>query len=160
MRVDADIWPQAVIRLDKYSAAMSPYLRLFIVFATAAALCITVVSSSFAQTVKQMEPTLVNGNNNETTKAELDQLATNAGNNKLIIMIARLGRSEFSRRLSQRRLQTLSSYLETVRAIPKQQIVKAEGGPIQGPGRVEVYLEGKLYMIFTLARNKNFAQEP
>src|SRR5437588_4811956 len=117
---------------------MSRYLNIFFVVA-ATTICFTVAGLTFAQNVKEPEPIIVNGNNNETTKAELDRLAQTAGDSKLIIMIARLGHAESSRKLNHRRLQVLSNYLETVRAIPKQRIVKAESEPMQGIGRVEIY---------------------
>ena len=138
---------------------MPHYLNVFIVLA-ATAICLEVAGHTLAQDVEKPKPIIVNGNNNESTKAELDQLAQTAGDSKLIIMIARLGNAESSRKLNRHRLQMLSSYLETVRAIPKHRIVKAEGESIRGLGRIEVYLDGKLFMIFTLERNKYFAPEP
>lgn len=138
---------------------MSHHLNIFILV-TATAICLTVARHTFAQDAKAAESIIVNGNNNETTKAELDRLAQTAGDSKLIIMIARLGHAEYSRRLNYRRLQVLSRYLEIVRAIPKQRIIKAEGEPVEGLGRIEVYVDGRLFMIFTLKRNQNFAPEP
>jgi len=31
---------------------------------------------------------------------------------------------------------------------------------VRGPGRVEAYLQGKLFMVFILKRNQGFAPEP
>lgn len=138
---------------------MSHHLNIFFCVA-ATAVCLTAASQTFAQSMNEPESVIVNGNNNETTKAELDRLAQAVGDGKLIIMIARLGHAESSRRLNYRRLQVLSNYLETVRAIPKQRIIKAVGEPMMGLGRIEVYLDGKLFMVFTLKRNRNFAPEP
>jgi hypothetical protein len=49
--------------------------------------------------------------------------------------------------------------LETVRGIPKQRIIVAAGEGIRDQGRIEVYLDGKLYMIIGFANNKSFAPE-
>ena len=103
---------------------------------------------------------LVDGANNETTKAELDLLAEKAGQDKLIILIARLGKSEFSRTLSQQRLRTVRDYLRFTRAVSEDRLVTAEGERVSDVGRVEAYVDGKLFMVFRLRRNKNFAPEP
>jgi hypothetical protein len=138
---------------------MSHYLNISLVFA-AAAICLGIASQTFAQDLKEPASIIVNGNNNETVKSELDRLAQTAGDCKLIIMVARLGHAEYSGRLNYRRLQTLSSYLETVRAIPKQRVIKTVGEPTPDRGRIEVYLGGELFMVFALKHNQNFAPEP
>ena len=125
----------------------------------ALAICFVAVDIAVAQTAKSSEPILVNGDSNEDSKAALDLVAETAGEGKLIIMIARLGNGESNRKLSWRRLQTAGSFLESVRAVPKQRMVLAEGEVMRGQGRIEVYLDGKLYMIIVSARNKDFASE-
>lgn len=137
---------------------MSHYLHIKLAF-TAVAICFVIVGRAAAQSAEAQPPIIVNGSNNETTKAQLDLLAQSAGNDKLIILIARLGKGESSVRLNRRRLQTASNYLKTVRAIPEQRIITAESKPVRGLGRVEAYLCDKLLMIFTLERNRNFAEE-
>lgn len=124
---------------------------------TIVAICFVAISSAAQGT--NAEPIVVNGNSNEDSKANLDALAQVAGEEKLIIMIARLSNRESSRRLSRQRLQTARSYLENVRAIPTRRIVIAEGEPVTGFGRIEAYMDGKLYMIFIFERNRNFAPE-
>jgi hypothetical protein len=125
----------------------------------ALAACYCLASHIHAQGPARPEPIWVNGDNNETTKTELDLLAQQAGDNQLIITIARLGSAESARRLSRRRLQAVRDYLESVRAIARTRIISAEGERVRGRGRVEVYLGGKLFMVFTLGRNKGFAPE-
>ena len=112
-----------------------------------------------AQQAKVSEPIMVNGSNNEITKANLDMLAQAAMSDRLIIAIARLGSGELSPKLSLHRLRTIRSYLETVRAMPKQRIITAEGKPVHDVGRVEVYMSDMLFMVFTLERTKDFAPE-
>jgi len=125
----------------------------------ALASCCFLAGQVYAQSLSTSEPNLVNGDNNETTKAELDLLAQEAGGNKLIIMIARLGSGESARKLNWRRLRAVRDYLESVRAIDSGRIIQAAGERVRGRGRIEVYLDGKLYMVFVLSRNKNFAPE-
>ena len=122
-------------------------------------ICLVAVGHAVAQSIKLSEPILINGDSNEDSKAALDLVAETAGEGKLIIMIARLGNGESSRRLSWRRLDTARSFLESVRAVPKQRMILAEGEVMRGQGRIEVYLDGKLYMINVFARNKDFASE-
>jgi len=122
--------------------------------------CCAASNLGAVQNGRRPEPIMVDGNNNQTTKAELDLLAEKAAKNKLIILIARLGNSEFSKRLSQRRLRTITDYLRFTRAISAERLVTAEGDRVRDIGRIEVYLDGNLFMVFSLGRNKNFAPEP
>lgn len=132
------------------------------VVVTTIVFCSTAVSHSALQyqRTKPLPPAIYNGNSNEDAKLGLDDTAATAGENKLIIMIARLGNKESSRNLSRRRLQTARDYLKYTRSIAEQRIVTAEGEPVNGQGRVEVYIGGNLHMIFMMGRNKNFAPEP
>jgi len=111
----------------------------------------------FPQGTQLSDPVTVNGNNNEATKANLDWIAQSAGEQKLIIVIARLGGKESVRSLNRKRLQTIRSYLQNIRGISKERIVTAEGESVGDVGRVEVYLDGHLFMVLSLARNRNFA---
>lgn len=112
-----------------------------------------------AQDTITPEPRMVNGGNNEDSKAELDLLAQRAGESKLIIMIARRGSKESSRSVSRVRLSTASGFLRSVRGVEKRRIVIGEGERVNGEGRIEVYLDGKLFMVFVFRRNKGFAPE-
>ncbi|MCA1594702.1 MAG: hypothetical protein LC754_19145 [Acidobacteria bacterium] len=121
--------------------------------------CCSAVSHTFAQSVVATEPRMVNGGNNESSKAELDLLAQAASPDKLIILIARRGSRESSRSVGRIRLKTASWFLQNVRAVGKPRIILAEGEGVVGEGRIEVYLDGKLFMIFVFRRNKDFAPE-
>ena len=123
----------------------------------ALAFCCIIIGHAAAQSTKISEPILVNGDNNEDSKSWLDYLAITAGEDKLIIMIARRGSKEISPKLAWRRLKTASSYLVGERLIPKQRTILAEGEVIRGQGRIEVYLDGKLFMVIRFVRNKDFA---
>jgi hypothetical protein len=135
------------------------FLRFTLLFATLVGCCPN-SSLGTPQNVQRQEPIIVDGTNNETTKAELDLLAQRAGKEKLIILIARLGKAEHSRKLSQRRLRTIRDYLRFTRAVSMERMVPAEGDRVRDVGRVDAYLDGKLFMVFELGRNKNFAPEP
>lgn len=128
---------------------------------TAIAMCLAMVGQVAAQSVKAQHPIIVDGNNNETSKTALALLAQTVSEDNTVFLIARLGVGESSRALSRRRLQVVHSYLDVGRAtpIPRDRVVTAEGEPVRDLGRVEVYLGDKLFMIFTLKRNKNFAPE-
>ena len=103
----------------------------------------------------------VDGSYYESTLTYLETLARTARENQdaLIFVIARLGSGESSRRLNRRRLFAVRDFLKEERFIPAQRVIAAEGEPARGVGRVEVYIGGKLFMVFTLPRNKFFAGE-
>jgi hypothetical protein len=138
---------------------MSPYSG-FKIIVIALAICSAVTSHALAQGVEVSKPIVVNGASYEDSKTHLDFLAERAGDDKLIIMIARLGDGESARNLNRRRLRTARSHQEIVRAIPRERIVIAEGESVRGSGRIEVYLDGKLLMVFLFGKNKDFAKEP
>lgn len=96
-------------------------------------------------------------NNCESNKSYFDYVAVNAGNDKSIIIIARLGGGETSHRYNRRRLHNISTYLNYIRQIPKERIITAEGEPVRSRGRVEVYVGGKLTVVFTVGRNHDLA---
>jgi hypothetical protein len=60
-------------------------------------LCCAAPNLGAVQSARRPEPIIVDGNNNETTKAELDLLAEKGAKDKLIILIARLGKVSFRR---------------------------------------------------------------
>lgn len=113
----------------------------------------------WGQTIDKKHPIIVGAANNETTKANLDLLAESAGTDKLIILISRLGKSESSRSLGWLRMRTAQDYLRSTRALPKERVVLAEGERTNREGRIEVYLDNKLFMIFVFDRNQNYARE-
>jgi hypothetical protein len=84
-------------------------------------------------------------------------VAVDAGKQGLIILIARLGDGETSRVFNRRRLHNLSTYLNYIREIPNKRIITAEGERVRGSGPVEVYVNGKLMIVFTVGRNQDLA---
>lgn len=118
--------------------------------------CLMVVAT--ARTSQSSKPIIV-GTDNESAKAALDLVAQTVGDTNQIILIGRLGGREFSRRLNRQRLQIASDYLSSTRGVPEGRITRAEGERTSGAGRLEVYLSGKLFMVFKFPRNKNFTPE-
>ncbi len=124
------------------------------------ALSLSFATSSFGQSPRPTKPFVVGAENNESSKANLDLLAVRAGKEKLIIFIARLGRSETSRSLIRKRLLTAQEYLQKTRDLPVERLVTAFGDPVSAEGRIEVYLDNQLFMVFLFKRDRNFAREP
>lgn len=75
-----------------------------------------------------------------------------------IILIARLGNGETSRMHSRRRLLIAKDYLIKY-GLPRQRIVAAEGERVDGYGRVELYVAGKLRLVLSANRNKPMCVE-
>lgn len=68
-----------------------------------------------------------------------------------LILIARLGSGEVSRRLNQIRLANAKEYV--LRRGSDLKYVLAEGSRVKGLGRIEIYVGGKLTEIMPLKRN-------
>lgn len=72
----------------------------------------------------------------------------------LLIVIARLGDGEQNRELNRRRLYNVRTYLsEYVHARAPETIITAEGARVNGYGRIELYVGGKLFHVLTIPRN-------
>jgi len=99
----------------------------------------------------------IDGIDCETTMAVLDLVAQEARDaEKTVIIISRLGRGEASRSLTRLRLRNLRGYLYMTRGVEDKKIVLAEGERVMGLGKVEIYVEGKLHLVFHLKRNRDF----
>jgi len=113
--------------------------------------------------IPRSTPAIVDADNNETWKTEMSYLSQSIGADEPVILIARLGNGEVSRKLSRQRLQLTRLYLHVGRGLEpplkEENIVVAEGERIRGVGRIEAYVRGKLFMIFIFKRNKNVAPE-
>ena len=95
------------------------------------------------------------GTHCEETKSVLDLTAQRAGPEGFIIIIARLGTKETSSKLNRERMQLLADFMHNTRGFPRERMVLAEGDRVRGLGRVEIYLRGKLFVVFTVNRNKD-----
>lgn len=80
-----------------------------------------------------------------------------AGDSGLVIMIARLGTRETRKELNDRRLHNARTFLiEFGQRVP-QTIVTAEGDRVDGYGRVELYVGGKLFHVLLMSRDDDLA---
>jgi len=100
--------------------------------------------------------------NCETNSADLDDLRNEAlegaGKDGVIIAIARLGNRETSRIQNRRRLLAVKNHLVKY-GVPVQKIITAEGERVNGYGRVELYVAGKLRNILLAHPNKALCVE-
>ena len=102
------------------------------------------------------EPDGLTGADCEGVMMRLDFIAVaveEAGKDQTLIIIARLGAGETSRRLVGSRLRQVADYLK--RRIPRDRIVTAEGVRVRGLGQLEFYVGGKLHSIFRVRRNRD-----
>jgi hypothetical protein len=125
--------------------------------------CILFLSGyAWSQTRKASEPQVlgesggIDGTDCESTKAYMDNVVIEAGGDKSIIIIARLGNGERSNKVIRRRLHNLNGYLVETRGVSKERVITAEGERVRGLGQVEVYVGGKLFIIFKMKRNGDF----
>jgi hypothetical protein len=125
--------------------------------------CVSLSSHAQAQDEQPSGPYVAAGvdcNAEEHAKSLLDHAALNAGEDKSLIIVARLGRGESSRNLIRRRLSAPSKYLVDTRGVSKSRVITAEGERVRGPGQVEVYVGGELRIIFKMKQNRDFGQGP
>ena len=131
---------------------MRRVLSILLLFGAAGA-----VSSAAAQSPQIYgAPNGLSGIDCEGIMSRLDFVAIAAGNtanDQPIIIIARLGRRETNRNLNRRRLIEVAQYLE--RRIPKERIITTQGARIDGLGRIEFYVGGRLNIVFTVRRNRD-----
>ena len=112
------------------------------------------------QQTSKPEPRIFHANINEDAKLGLVGVAADAGDPKIIIIIAHRGARE-SRVISRRRLRTARDYLRYTHGVAAARVVTAEGAPVRGPGRLDVYIDGKQHSTFAFfKRNRDFAPEP
>ncbi len=115
----------------------------------------TIASHAAAQEAKPPEPFFDTYNNCESNISWLDYVHSQAGNDGLVIAIARLGDGEQPRRLIQRRLHNVRLYLEKVRGRAPKTLIVAEGEQARGRGRVEFYVGGKLIGALSVGRGED-----
>ena len=112
------------------------------------------VSSSKLKTIERIAP--------QPTKCEfniaiLDSANSNAGSNGLVIIIARRGKNETRGDLNHRRLHNVRMYLEAFAGRKPATIAVAEGDQVDGYGQIEIYVKGKLFYIFKVGTDLDFA---
>ena len=122
------------------------------------ALCVASAAGTVAQNQPASDPLTVQPPDNcEGNSARLDVVRSKsraAGENKVTIVVARLGNGEQFRELNRRRLYTVRSYL-TAMGLSSQKLITAEGERVQGYGRIEVYIAGELVGVLSVERCKD-----
>ncbi len=84
-------------------------------------------------------------------------LSEHTKNDKVLIIIARLGKGETPRTINGRRLHNALQYLIDKTKIAGEKIVLAEGSQLEnGFGRLEFYLNGKIVGSLLIRKNKDF----
>jgi len=130
--------------------------------ALAASLLLTIMAFTAAQDVSRRAGSVplkmeAKPTNCEFHIATLDAAHDQAGADGLIIVIARLGDSEQRPELNRRRLHNVRTYLMEFKHRSPTTIVTAEGERVNGYGRVELYVGGKLFYILMIRANADFA---
>lgn len=97
--------------------------------------------------------------NCEQQIAEYDNIFNSAKNQpetaRTIIIVARLGSGETSRKYNQQRLAVAKQSLVFPVGYPAEQIITAQGDRVRGKGQVEFYIGGRLFTVFKVGRRKN-----
>lgn len=133
-------------------------------FAVLIALLLLATRVLLAQNLK--EPMVIGGNVGvdgsrcESAKAEFDLVASVANErDSNVIIVARLGKGEYSRRVARLRLSQVKDHLMMVRGVSSDRVVTAEGERVKGLGLVEIYIKGKPFIIYRMKRNRDFIRE-
>jgi len=116
---------------------------------------LVVTGNAVAQNAESPETYVTIGNTCESNIARLDRIHSEAGDDGLVIAIARLGDGEQSRHLNRRRLHNVRLYLERVRGRTPKTLITAESDRARGRGRVEIYRGGKLVDVLGVARGED-----
>ena len=118
-------------------------------------LCLT---SAARLTTAQDVQTNPKPTNCENHIAVLEGANHDAGKDGLIILIGRLGSGDNKPDLNRHRLHSARAYLTDYLSVrSKNTIVIAEGEKVQGYGRIEIYVSGKLYYILAIKANADFS---
>ena len=117
-------------------------------------LTLCVLPTTALQEGERTEVITAESNKCEENKSFFDLIDTET-RGELLIAIARLGDGERNRALNWRRLHNIREYLTYVRQRPAQNVVVAEGEPVKGRGRVEVFARGRLSAVFTVGRGQD-----
>jgi hypothetical protein len=83
-----------------------------------------------------------------------NEVVWGSGKDSLVIAVARLGHGETSRELNRRRLYNLGVHWKDY-GLPEKRLIAAEGERVNGYGRVELYVSGKLFDVLLVKRGKD-----
>ena len=130
------------------------FLFLFIAFL----LCAPIFIAAQEQTEKVERREINNHLNNCEMNLAYQDYISNAAreqtqNGNVLIVIARLGDGETSRELMRRRIYNVREFLKLRGRLSPEKFIVAEGEPVQGYGRYEYYLGGKLFEQILFPKN-------
>ena len=146
---------------------MSRHPKTDLIFSILFICCLSMSGFAYAQDRQSSEPRVfgepdgMSGVECDSIKMYLDFVhiaAMEAGEDRAIIIIARLGSGERSHSLNRRRLNAPSSYLVNNRGFPKARVVAAEGERVRSLGQVEFYVGGRLHTVFKVKRNRDLVK--
>lgn len=127
--------------------------------------CLLIASSTnFAQEKGQEKLSQSSNMETKPTNCEYNGATLNfvhreAAEDGLIIAIARLGKGEQKRAISRQRLRKVRRYLVENWQRVSDTIVTAEGERVEGYGRIELYVGGKLRSTILVERNRDLAAD-
>lgn len=119
-------------------------------------LLVLFVSSSVtvAQQQPSWKPTDLILHNCEMNIHLLDTAHHLAGDDTVIVAVARLGTGERNSELNRRRLHNVKAYLTSFGwKRPRETVVTAEGERVDGYGRIEIYVRGGHWATLAVRRN-------
>lgn len=118
-------------------------------------LCLT---SAARLTTAQDVETNPKPTNCENHIAVLEAANHDAGKDGLIILMGRLGSGDNRHDLNRHRLHSARAYLtDYLNVRSPNTIIIAEGERVQGYGRIDIYVGGKLYHVFAIKPNADLA---
>jgi hypothetical protein len=110
-------------------------------------------SVDLAGSIDDIEPT--NCEMNAASLAVVKGKWAETSANNIVIVIARLGRSESSESLNDRRLYNVTYYLKARLGVEPKKIVQARGKKGGKYGAVELYVKGELVDVLVAENNKD-----
>jgi hypothetical protein len=110
----------------------------------------TVVPSTFGQENLRVE--IRNENNCEANSVDVNYILSFWNKNSYLIFVARLGDGEQSSKQNLRRLASIKTAFGDL--VSKDKLVLTQGERTKGRGQVEVYVNGQLFIIFTVGKNE------
>src|SRR6266481_2301886 len=125
----------------------------------ALAVSLLLVSAAFTAAQDPSTPAMkmeTKPTNCEFNIAVLDGAHGKVGKDDLIIVIARRGVSEQRQDLNRRRLHNVRTYLVEFDHRSPETIITAEGERVNGYGRIELYVGGKLFYVLMIRPNADF----
>jgi hypothetical protein len=125
-------------------------------------LIFSVAIQCMGQMLPERSTTILESGNCEIDEANLDTVRQAAlrgvGDGEVLIVVARLEHGATRANLNRQRLDAVKESLSK-HGFPEEKIILAEGERVDGRGRVEFYISGKLSHVILTNRNKGICSE-